>query len=138
MRKAIFSICLLLPLLLFAFEKKVQDKGEVKGVIGLIDGDCFPGPNNPPCKSKPISGTLIITEPRQEYDQSKVIDSLVIADDGKYRLFVKAGKYSLFIRYDNEIYCSGFICEPDCYCSLVTIYADSSIIANLNINQGNW
>ncbi len=115
-----------------------SDRGVLKGQIGILEGDCMPNPKSPPCEPKPIAATLLITKPAEVYSDAVLLDSVFVKEEGFYEISLKAGDYSLFIKYNNQVYCSYYQCNPECYCSLVTVYSNATVSVNLNVSKASF
>jgi hypothetical protein len=97
------------------------------GTVKLKEGNCMPSPDGKPCQFEDFETWVYLTEPGKEYDPSKVIDSVYTDRKGDFEMYVKNGDYSLFVKYQNEYACAGFICNPECACTPVSL-------RNYNIN----
>ena len=86
---------------------KVQT-GTLEGSIGLFEGNCQPSPGVPPCEPSPISATIYISQPSESFDEALLVDSTISNGDGSYQIKLAAGRYSLFLRDGDEIFCPGF------------------------------
>lgn len=114
------------------------NKGTLRGSIGLYEGNCMPGPNVPPCQPSPISTTLAITRPSENYKVNLLLYSTTTSDDGTFEISLPEGSYSLFIQDGSEFICSAWNCPSDCYCSLFQIRRDSTTTINANIDHASW
>lgn len=112
--------------------------GTLNGTIGIYEGNCMPSPNSAPCKAKPISTTVYISQPSKEYQIELVIDSVNTNEMGEFKMSLKAGEYSLFIRDEDQVICDGYNCEKECYCTSFQIQADSTTVINANIDHASW
>ncbi len=96
-------------------DKHITDnKGTVKGSIGLYQGNCMPVIV---CEPSPISTTEA---------------------DGTFELSLPPGNYSLFLRDTNGFVCDWWGCPEDCYCTYFTVKEDSTTIINANIDHASW
>ena len=103
----------------------MNSEGILKGSIGLLEGDCMPQKDQPPCKPKPIEATVLVTKPSEKFIQSNLVDSVRSDIQGNFELKLKPGEYSAFVKYKDEINCTGLICNPSCVCSPISIRKDS-------------
>ena len=121
-----------------AVRKGIQDLGSLKGTVGLLEGDCMPGPNSPPCEPRPIVTWVYATLPSEGFDRKMVIDSVRSMGNGEFSMGLNPGKYSLFAKYANEIACTRFNCDSECYCQPVVIAADSTSTVKIVVNKATW
>lgn len=98
----------------------------------------MPAPGMDPCKPNPLSTTVYITEPAQEFNIEFLLDSVVSAEDGSYQLEITAGSYSLFLRNKDEVVCTIIECPKLCYCSPFKVSADSTTVLNVNLDNATW
>lgn len=117
-------------------DKHITDnKGTVKGSIGLYQGNCMPVIV---CEPSPISTTVAVTEPSENFNMDILIDSVVSEADGTFELSLPPGNYSLFLRDTNGFVCDWWGCPEDCYCTYFTVKEDSTTIINANIDHASW
>jgi hypothetical protein len=119
-------------------DKSIEGKGKLKGTIGLFEGNCMPSPGRPSCQPIPISTTIFITEPSEEFNLKLLIDSAVTSTDGKFEIYLVEGSYSLFIRDSSDFICSNLSCSDSCYCTPFQIKEDSITTINANLNHAVW
>ena len=119
-------------------QKRFENHGELKGVIGMYEGNCMPGPGVPPCEPKPISTTIYITQPHQEFQWDLLVDSARSKNDGTYTIQLPEGTYSLFLRDENSFVCDVIECPDECYCHPFEIKADSITVINANLDHATW
>ena len=141
--KSYFAI--ILSILLFGFttcekdEKHVvNETGKLKGKIGIYEGNCMPSPGFPTCQPVPISATVAITVPSENFEMNLLIDSIVSEEDGSFEINLPEGNYSLFIRDGAEFICDGWTCQSECFCSLFMIKNDSTTFIKANIDHAVW
>ena len=115
-----------------------HETGLLTGTVGLLEGNCMPGPNSEPCKPQPIETWVYITQPMEKFDKAAVVDSVLSNKKGAFKLNLKAGTYSVFAQYKSEVTCSQFKCDPDCACQPVTITTDSTTTVAVKINEASW
>lgn len=140
MRRTITCTSLILGLILAscAVQKSNLPLGELKGTLGLFEGNCMPAPDQPPCVAQPMKNTLFITLPSETYERSNLVDSVVSSTNGTYSIQVPSGTYSLFLRDGKNIVCPVIQCPDQCICAPVVIVADSTTILNLNLDRATW
>lgn len=135
MRIIWLSFLLLTTLLLGGVDKS---EGILQGKVGVLEGDCMPKKDQPPCKPRPVVASVLITKPSKSFQKEYLIDSVRSDANGDFEIRLKPGNYSTFIRYEGEIICTGFICRPECVCSPVTIKQDSTSVITLKIDKASW
>ena len=116
----------------------IKNNGILKGTIGLYEGNCMPGPGVPACQPSPISTTVAVTMPSENFDIRLLVDSIITSDNGTFEISLAEGNYSLFLRDGNDFICDSWTCPSDCYCSLFVIKNDSTTIINANIDHAVW
>lgn len=121
-----------------AFRSGNQELGLLTGTVGLLEGDCMPSPNSPPCEPRPISTWVYATLPSEGFAPEKVVDSVRSIGNGQFSMNLSPGKYSLFAKYAGEVACTQFNCNPDCFCQPVDIAADSTSTVTLVVNKATW
>ena len=119
-------------------QKQDSSLGTLTGMLGLLEGNCMPGPGQKPCKPNPIAGTVYITQPSKEFQVDLLVDSIMTAQDGKYSLSLQPGKYSLFVKDGDEIACTLTNCPDECYCLLIDIQAGVATEQDITINHATW
>ena len=116
-----------------------QDVGTLRGVTGIVDGNCMPGPGAPPCEPVPTSMMVLITLSGKSFEMNTLQDSVKSGPDGQFDIKLPVGSYSLFVRFEDEILCGGPMeCTPDCVCLPVTISADSVTTVGISVDQAAW
>ena len=133
-----FILVLTLITLSCTAQKRFENYGELKGVIGIYEGNCMPGPGIPPCEPKPISATLYITQLNQDFQWGLLVDSVRSKSDGTYSIQLPEGSYSLFLRDENSFVCDVIECPDECYCHPFKISADSITVINANLDHATW
>lgn len=113
-------------------------KGTLKGTIGIYEGNCMPSPGFPSCQPSPISTTIAITKPNEEFNIELLIDSLITSEEGTFEIELPEGTYSLFIRDGSEFICDSWSCSDKCYCTPFKITSDSLTLITANINHATW
>lgn len=121
-----------------AAQKTDKRSGELKGLIGMYEGNCMPGPGVPPCEPKPVSTTVFITKPNQDFQWDLLVDSVRSKNDGTYSIRLPEGAYSLFLRDENSFVCDLIECPDECYCHPFKIVADSITIIDANLDHATW
>jgi hypothetical protein len=116
----------------------VDGKGTLKGTIGLYEGNCMPSPGFPSCQPSPISTTIAITNPSEEFNMKLLIDSLITSEEGTFEIELPEGTYSLFIRDGSEFICDSWSCSDKCYCTHFKITSDSLTLITANIDHAAW
>jgi len=135
------SLVLLVAILLsfMSCEKDKNDlidkNGVLKGTIGLYEGNCMPVAT---CQPSPISTTVAITNPSEDFNIDLLVDSVITSDNGTFEISLPVGNYSLFLRDGNEFICDSWTCPDDCYCTLITIKSDSITVVKANIDHASW
>lgn len=139
MKKQTFTIIAAILFSLLACEKENTEPintGLLVGTIGIYEGNCQPVAS---CTPSPISTTVAITTPSENFNISLLVDSIVSSSDGTFSLVLPEGNYSLFLRDGNEFVCNNWSCfDNDCYCTYFEIIKDSTISVNANIDHATW
>lgn len=113
--------------------------GTLKGTIGIYEGNCMPGPGVPPCVPSPLSTTVFITEPSEDFSFGLLVDSTISDEEGNYQLNLQEGYYSIFLRDTASIVCELWSCPyGDCFCNPFRITNDSVTIMDVNIDHAVW
>ncbi|WP_424961543.1 hypothetical protein [Ekhidna sp.] len=133
-----FALVLILITSSCIAQKRFENFGELKGVIGIFEGNCMPGPGVPPCEPKPISTTVYITQLNQDFQWELLVDSVSSNDVGVYSIKLPEGSYSLFLRDENSFVCDVIECPDECYCHPFEIVADSTTVINANLDHATW
>lgn len=121
-----------------AAQKSPDITGTLQGVTGVFQGNCMPSPGQSPCQPSPISTTIYVTEQSEKFSIELLQDSVVSAENGKYKISLPAGSYSLFMRDGNEIVCRSIQCSGPCLCMPFTVAADSVTILDPNLDRASW
>ncbi len=128
-----------LVLLLYSCNKTNDDlkdkEGILKGTIGMYVGNCMPVNH---CEPVPVSTTVAITSPAEDFDVNLLIDSVISGTNGSYEINLPAGTYSLFLRDTAGFVCESWSCPDECYCNLLTIQSDSVTTFNANLDHAVW
>ncbi|WP_420575506.1 hypothetical protein [Ekhidna sp.] len=119
-------------------QKSNEQYGELKGTIGIYEGNCMPGPGIPPCEPRPISNTVLITELSKDFQPELLIDSVRSDKNGSYTIILRAGTYSLFLRDGDSVVCDVLQCPDQCYCQPFKIVADSTTVVDANLDHATW
>ncbi|MEP0986785.1 hypothetical protein [Ekhidna sp.] len=119
-------------------QKSDNESGILKGVIGIYEGNCMPGPGIPPCEPRPISTTVLITELSESFLEEKLISKIKSNDDGVYKMSLPPGNYSLFLMDEEKVVCTLIHCPDKCLCQPFTIVADSTTIVDANLDHAQW
>ena len=114
------------------------NQGRLKGTIGLLEGNCMPSPNSPPCKPRPVEATLYITKPTKQFDLALLVDSVRSDAKGQFEIAIDSGEYSVFAKYESEVSCSVFQCNPTCACNPIKIAADSISTLQVKIDKATY
>lgn len=141
MSKSQNIIWLLMATLILSYcsaQKPMKENGMLKGTIGVFEGNCMPGPGQPPCKPKPIATTVFISKPSKSFQIENLVDSVVSREDGSFSILLREGTYSIFLRDGNNIVCTGLECPSECICSPVQILTNQELIKDLNIDRASW
>lgn len=138
MRHTLTCTSLILILASCMVQKSSLSQGEMKGVLGLFEGNCMPAPDQPSCIAQPMVNTLFIALPSANYEERNLVDSVVSSANGKYSIRLPAGTYSLFLKDGKDIVCPVIQCPDQCVCAPVVIAADSTTIMNLNLDRATW
>lgn len=128
----------LIGLLSFSFADTFQTTGTLKGEVGLLEGNCMPSPNSPPCKPKAVEATIYVTQPSEKFDLSSLVDSVKSGKNGAFEMTLSPGNYSVFTKYESEVSCAVFQCTPECICNPISIAQDSTTVLKLKINKASW
>lgn len=107
----------------------------IKGNIYRVSGNQMPSPDLPPSKPKGMKATVAIFELTNQNQlislgkfyqnpPTKLIQLIQTNDDGYYKIKLKPGKYSLFIKIDN-LYFSN-------------VFDDKFNIHPVEIKKGKW
>ena len=113
----------------------INENGFLKGTIGLYEGNCEPVAT---CQPSPISTTVAITKPSQDFNMDLLVDSVITSENGTFEIKLPEGNYSIFLRDGNEFICDSWTCPDDCYCTLITIKNDSITTVTANIDHATW
>ncbi len=114
------------------------NQGSLKGTVGLLEGNCMPSPNSPPCKPRPVEATLYITKPTKQFDQALLVDSVRSDAKGQFEIALDSGEYSVFAKYESEVSCAVFQCNPSCVCNPIKIVADSTSLLQVKIDKATY
>ena len=136
--KILLLFTLILTLTSCQSQRITEKKGKLEGVTGVFEGNCMPSPGVPPCKPRPISTTLYFTSPSREFSMALLRDSVVSDEAGKYQVWLPSGRYSLFMKDEDDVVCIEERCDPDCVCLPFEIRPDSTTILNPNLNHATW
>ena len=128
----------LLGFFIFSFPEPVQTQGALQGEVGLLEGNCMPAPNAPPCKPRAVEAMVYISQPSENFVEAKLVDSVMSGADGTFEIALQAGDYSVFTKYESEVSCAVFRCTPECVCNPVQISADSTTMLSIKINKASW
>ncbi len=112
--------------------------GTLKGIIGIYEGNCMPGPGIPPCEPRPISTTVYITQLSQNFEMKLMMDSVVSGTNGLYTIDLAPGTYSLFLKDENSVVCDYIECPEQCYCQPFEIKSDSITVIDANLDHATW
>lgn len=134
----IIWICALICCGCVAFKPADFKEGRLKGMVGVLEGDCMPQKDKPPCEPKPVVATVLVTKPSETFKKEYLIDLVESDARGYFELALKPDRYSVFVRYSDKVICTGFICRPQCECSPITIEEDSTTQLTLKIDMANW
>lgn len=121
-----------------AAQKVDVPMGKIEGTVGLLEGNCMPGPDQTPCEPTPLSTTIYITQPSELFDQNLLIDSVVSNVDGVYLIELPPGNYSVFVRDKGEVQCPYLTCPADCYCTYISLESNAIIKLDLTIDHALW
>ena len=137
---SVYTMVVVLLVVIMSCKNQKQDSslGTLTGMLGLLEGNCMPGPGQTPCKPKPIAGTFYITQPSKEYKEELLVDSVMTTENGLYSLSLQPGKYSLFVKDGEEIVCTLTNCPDECYCLLIEIEAGVETEQDITINHATW
>ncbi|MGD2035076.1 MAG: hypothetical protein PVF73_08475, partial [Bacteroidales bacterium] len=119
-------------------ETTENDYGTLKGSIGLYEGNRMPGAGVTPCQPSPVSTTVAITIPSENFDPHLLIDSVITSDNGTFEANLPEGSYSLFLRDGNDFICDSRTCPSDCFCTYFKITRDSVTTVSANIDHAAW
>jgi len=134
-----FTHCILISILYScAGQKSNIEVGVLKGTIGVFEGNCMPGPGVPPCEPRPISTTIYVTKPTQNFDRTMLVDSTISNTEGYYIISLPQGKYSLFLKDENQVVCSEIQCPNECFCNPFKMVNDSTTVINANLDHATW
>mgnify|MGYP006266916529 CR=1 FL=1 len=113
---------LMLALIIFACNAVVPpNMNLLTGSVKLKEGNCMPSPETPPCEFEDFQTWVYLTEPSKDFDRGKVVDSVYTDRKGEFEIYLKNGKYSVFVKYKGAYECAGFICNPECSCMPVSL-----------------
>lgn len=115
--------------------ESTNNLGTLIGTIGLYEGNCMPPVI---CDPSPISATIAITKPSENFNIHLLVDSITTYEDGTFEISLPEGKYSLFLRDGSTFICDRWICSDVCFCSLITIKGDSVTTVSANIDHAYW
>ena len=107
----------------------------IKGNVYLVSGNQMPSPDLPPSKPKGLKTTLAIFELTNtsqikksgkfyEKPSTKLVELIQTDETGAYKMKLKPGKYSLFIRIDSLYYSN--------------VFDDKFNIHPVEIKKGKW
>lgn len=119
-------------------QKVSEPTGTLKGIIGIYEGNCMPGPGVKPCEPRPISTTILITSLAKEFDEDLLIKRLTSSENGEYECHLPEGEYSLFLMDADEVVCAFIQCPDQCYCHPFKITKDSTTTADANLDHATW
>jgi len=119
-------------------QKNMAGYGDLKGMIGVYEGNCMPQIGVPPCEPNPISTTVLITQLSEDYQEGLLVDSVRSDKNGAYTVSLKEGTYSLFLRDGERVVCDLIQCPDQCYCQPFTITADSTTVIDANLDHATW
>ncbi len=119
-------------------QKVSEPNGTLKGIIGIYEGNCMPGPGIEPCVPRPISTGILITSIAEKYDESLLIKEVISNDDGEYETKLPPGTYSLFLKDNSKVVCTLIQCPDVCYCHPFKIVSDSTTVIDANLDHATW
>ncbi len=110
--------CIILTFFACANTRASQEKANFTGHIFEHRFNSMPMVDKPSSKGVPLSTTLYIYEPTRTNQiddnlsgspivseiKSRFVDSVHSDQTGKFRMYIKPGKYSVFIKYKNGYY----------------------------------
>jgi len=143
MDRHLFQVLVVLTLSGLAFgscksQQMESNNGTLAGNLGLLEGNCMPGPGRPPCEPAPISGTIYITKPSERYQADLLIRKVDVSEDGLFSVKLEPGKYSVFVQDGDQITCTITNCPDQCYCLLVEIVDTKVTNQDVTINHATW
>jgi len=112
--------------------------GTLIGTIGIFEGNCMPSPGVAPCHPSPISTTVYITSPSENFKVELLKDSVVTNELGKFSINLPVGDYSLFLKDGKDVVCSEMRCNTGCLCSPLEIVRDSTTRISTNLDHASW
>ena len=126
--------CLTLNPSIFSITTACLRQG-IKGNVYLASGNQMPSPDLPPSKPKGIKSTLAIFELTNashlknsgkfyETPSTKLVEQIQTDENGAYKVKLKPGKYSLFIKIDSLYYSN--------------VFDDKFNIHPVEIKKGKW
>lgn len=121
-----------------AAQKNPLKSGVLTGTTGVFEGNCMPSPGQPPCQPTPLSTTIYITQPSDVFSMKLLVDSTISSFEGKYKLSLAVGDYSLFVRDEQKIVCRDIRCSGPCICTPFTISADSTTYLDPTLDRAAW
>ncbi|SNT36762.1 hypothetical protein SAMN05421640_3590 [Ekhidna lutea] len=121
-----------------AAQKPKIEKGTLKGVTGVYEGNCMPGPGRPPCEPRPVSITILITDVSESYDENKLVKKIKSDDNGEYQTDLPVGRYSLFLNDADQVVCTIIQCPETCICHPFEIKSDSTTTIDANLDHAVW
>ncbi len=119
-------------------QKATDPIGILKGVIGVYEGNCMPGPGRKPCEPKPIATEILITSVSKSYEESLLVKKVKSNKDGIYETNLPPGTYSLFLRDDDQVVCTLIQCPTTCICLPFKISNDSTTVIDANLDHATW
>lgn len=119
-------------------QKVSEPNGTLKGIIGIYEGNCMPGPGVKPCEPRPISTEVLITELSEKFYESLLIKQVKSDDEGQYETSLPPGTYSLFLKDEDKVVCTLIQCPDVCYCHPFKIVSDSTTVIDANLDHATW
>lgn len=121
MRKICYCLALLGSVILFSFSPDYCRRSGIRGHVYLVTGNQMPSPDRPPASPKGTSTTLYIFELTNISQVSRegvsafyrtiatrLVKEVVTDADGSFRVKLKPGRYSLFVKKGDLYYSSVF------------------------------
>lgn len=127
-----FSLLLAVCLVVFGSFTSVKTlncrRSGLSGHVYFVSGNQMPSPDNPPSAPKGIKTTLYIYEltnmsqvardgmtPFYKSISSKLVKAIETEEDGSYKVKLKPGRYSLFVKKGDLFYANIFDGENNIY-----------------------
>ncbi len=118
-----------------------KDKGLLYGKIILYNGNCMPGASG--CKTSSVSRTIYIREPvlmgameaTHLKEKNNLVKQIKSDDDGKYKIVLPVGTYSVFVEDGDKEYCNlfgdqGKVCQ--------VVVKNGIVKYNIEIDHAVW